>query len=277
MRAFRLIPLLLSLTLSSFALAQSTVDPTKVVARVNGAVITAGEVALAVEDLTAQYPSLPAERQRQVALEFLVEVKLAAQAALGAKLDASDDFARKLLYAKERILMERLLQNEGQKATSEPALKRYYDEQIAQLKPVEEVRARHILVESEDEAKKIAARLKAGEDFARLAAELSKDPGSGKEGGDLGYFTKERMVPEFAEAAFLLAKGEVSAPVKSDFGWHVIKQEDKRPRAAPPFEQVKERLSSALANKAQTDFIAKLREGAKIEVLELGLSEPKKN
>lgn len=237
----------------------------KTLATVNGQVITEADVALAMEDLAAQYPNLPPERQRQVALDFLIEVKVAAEKAKAEKLEESEDFKRKLAYARERILMERLLTHEGEKAATDTAVKAYYDEQVKQLKPVEEVRARHILVESEDEAKKVVTRTKGGEDFAKVAAELSKDPGSGKEGGDLGFFTKDRMVPEFAEAAFALKAGEISAPVKSQFGWHVIRLEERRNRPVPPFDQVKDRLREALIGKAQSEFIAKLREGAKVE------------
>ncbi|MCA1951991.1 MAG: peptidylprolyl isomerase [Hyphomicrobiales bacterium] len=237
----------------------------KTLATVNGEAITEADIALAIEDLQAQYPNLPAERQKQVALDFLIEVKAAAQKAKAEKLEDSEDYKRKLAYARERILMERLLTREGEKAAGEAAVRAYYDEQVKQLKPVEEVRARHILVENEDEAKKVAARVKGGEDFAKIAGETSKDPGSGKEGGDLGFFTKDRMVPEFAEAAFALKPGEVSAPVKSQFGWHVIKLEERRNRPIPAYDQVKDRLKEALVGKAQSDFLARLRSEAKIE------------
>lgn len=216
----------------------------------------------------SQYPNLPADRQKSVALDFLIEVKLVAQAAKGDKQEDGADFKRKIAYARERILMEGALRREASAAISEDKLKAFYDEQIKAVKPVEEVRARHILVEEEDAAKKIAERLKAGEDFAKLAGEASKDPGSGKEGGDLGFFTKDRMVPEFAEAAFALKVGEVSVPVKSQFGWHVIRLEERRDRPLPDLDQVRERLAQALANKAQTDFIAKLRAAGKVEMKE---------
>ena len=168
---------------------------------------------------------------------------------------------------------------EAKQVASDQALKKYYDEQIGQVKPVEEVRARHILVEGEEDAKKIATRLKGGEDFAKIAKEVSKDPGSGAEGGDLGFFTKDRMVPEFAEAAFAMKPGEVSQPVKSQFGWHVIKLEERRQKPLPTFDQVKDRIAQALAAKAQTDYLQGLRASAKIEKTEEPKKpeEPKKN
>lgn len=268
--------LIAALLASSALIATPAFAQNKVLAIVNGETITETDVKLAAEDLATQYPNLPPEKQKEVALDFLIEVKVAAQKAKAEKLDESDDFKRKLAYARERILMERILTREGDKASTPDAIKKYYDEQVAQLKPVEEARARHILVEQEDEAKKIHARLKAGEDFAKIAKEASKDPGSGAEGGDLGFFTKDRMVPEFAEAAFALKVGEISQPVKSQFGWHVIKLEEKRNRPVPTLDQVKDRLQQALAQKAQGEFITKLREAAKVEKKDAP-AEQKKN
>src|SRR2546430_8569212 len=120
-----------------------------------------------------------------------------------------------------------------------------YDDAIGQMKKEPEVRARHILVETEDEAKAVVAELKKGADFAELAKAKSKDPGSA-DGGDLGYFTKDQMVPEFSEVAFKLEKGQLSDPVKSQFGWHVIKVEDKRERQPPEYDKVKDQLENFL-------------------------------
>ena len=127
-----------------------------------------------------------------------------------------------------------------------------------------EVHARHILVETEDEAKAIKAELEKGADFAELAKKKSKDPGA-SDGGDLGFFTKEQMVPEFSTVAFALEPGKISDPVKSQFGWHVIKVEEKRARKAPDFDQVKSQIETYVTRKAQADYVAKLREAAKVE------------
>ena len=128
----------------------------------------------------------------------------------------------------------------------------------------QEVHARHILVETEDDAKAIAAELKKGADFAELAKKKSKDPGA-SDGGDLGFFTKDQMVPEFSAVAFTLEPGKISDPVKSQFGWHIIKVEEKRNRQAPAFEQVKAQIETYVTRKAQADYVAKLREAAKVE------------
>ncbi|MET0921995.1 MAG: peptidylprolyl isomerase, partial [Xanthobacteraceae bacterium] len=121
---------------------------------------------------------------------------------------------------------------------------------------------------TEAEAKTILADLKKGGNFETIAKEKSKDPGAAAQGGDLGYFTKDQMVPEFAEVAFNLQKGEVSDPVKTQFGWHIIKVEDKRSKSPPPFEQVKDQVETFVQRKAQADYVSKLREGAKVERLD---------
>src|SRR5690606_14482173 len=156
----------------------------------------------------------------------------------------SPDFARRLAMARDKVLMDRLLSEAADKATGDAALKAFYEDSIKTLKPEEEVHARHILVQTEDEGNKALERLKKGEDFAKLAAELSKDPGSGKDGGDLGYFTKDRMVKEFGDAAFALKPGEISGLVKTQFGYHIIKLEDRRTKPVPSFDAVKEQLKT---------------------------------
>src|SRR5262249_58680719 len=138
----------------------------------------------------------------------------------------------------------------------------------------EEVRARHILVESEDEAKAIAQDVKGGADFAEVAKDKSKDPGSAKDGGDLGYFVKSNMVPEFADVAFKMYPGQVSNPVKTQFGWHIIKLEDRRSRQVPDYEQVKNQIEAFVARRAQSEFVTQLRETAKIERLEKPATPP---
>src|SRR6185369_4104791 len=166
-----------------------------------------------------------------------------------------------------RLMMDSLLAAEGKAATTDEAMKKVYEEAAKQITSEVEVHARHILVETEDEAKAIAAELKKGADFADLAKKKSKDPGA-SDGGDLGFFTKDQMVPEFSAVAFTLEPGKISDPVKSQFGWHVIKVEEKRNRQAPPFEQVKAQIETYVTRKAQADYVGKLREAAKIERME---------
>lgn len=237
-----------------------------VLATVNGSPIRESDVTLALEDLASSLPQGATEAQKRTyVLDYLVDLKIVSDAAEKQKLAESGDFARKLAYARERLLMESLLGEEGRKAGSDEAVKKFYDEAVAKATPETEVRARHILTETEDAAKAALARVKAGEDFAKVASEISKDPGSGKDGGDLGYFTRDRMVSEFAEAAFKLETGQLSEPVKSDFGWHIIKVEDKRTRPFPELAAVREQIQRVLVERAQTEAIMKLRGEAKVE------------
>jgi peptidyl-prolyl cis-trans isomerase C len=237
-------------------------DP--VVARVNGTDIRQSDLALAEEDLGSNVPQMTPEAKRDYLVTFVADMMLVAKAAEARKMGDSDDFKRKAAYARTKLLMEQLLQTEAKAAVNEAAMRKVYDDAIGQMKKEPEVRARHILVETEDEAKAVVVELKKGTDFAELAKTKSKDPGS-QDGGDLGYFTKDQMVPEFSEVAFKLEKGALSDPVKSQFGWHVIKVEDKRERQPPEFDKVKDQLENFLVRKSQSELITKLRAEGKVE------------
>lgn len=246
----------------------------KVVAKVDGISITERDVQLASEDLGERLAQLPEDRKRDEVINYLVDLKLGAKAAAEAKIADTPDFAARLAYYREKVLLDEYLTREGKKAVTAEAAKKLFDDTTKAMAPEEEAHARHILVEDEAQAKTVVERLKKGEDFAKVAAELSKDPGSGKEGGDLGWFTKDRMVPEFAEAAFKLKKGEVSEPVKSQFGWHVIRLEDKRAKPLPDFAAVKPQIDQYLERKAQQDLVLALREKAKVERLDRPAEAP---
>jgi len=244
------------------------VDPSKVVARVNGIEITEGDLAIAAEDPALQMPNVPDEQKRELLTGYMIDLKLGAKAAEAAEVGSSADFARKLAYNRDKTLLDEYLDQAAKKAVTPEAARKLYDETVKGLPAEQEVRARHILVDSEEEAKKAVERVKGGEDFAKVAGELSKDPGSKTDGGDLGFFTKDRMVEPFAEAAFKLEPGQVSEPVKSQFGWHVIKVEEKRTKPAPSFEETKDQVEAYLGRKAQQDLIMSLRKDAKIERLD---------
>lgn len=244
------------------------VDPAKVVARVNGIEITEGDLAVAAEDPALQMPNVPDEQKREMLTGYLIDLKLGAKAAEDAKVGDSAEFARKLAYNRDKTLLDEYLSQTAKKAVTPEAARKLYDETVKSIPAEQEVRARHILVESEEEAKKVADRVKGGEDFAKVAGEVSKDPGSKTDGGDLGFFTKDRMVEPFAEAAFKLEPGQISDPVKSQFGWHVIKVEEKRTKPAPTFEETKDQVEAYLGRKAQQDLIMSLRKDAKIEKLD---------
>ena len=248
-------------------------DADPVIARVNGADIKASDVAIAEEDIGANLAQMPPEGRHEYLTTYVTDMMLVAKAAEARKLADSDDFKRRLAYFRNKILMDMLLQSEAKAATSDAAMHQLYEQAAKQMTGQQEVRARHILVKTEDEAKAVIAELKNGGDFAELAKQKSTDPGAA-DGGDLGYFPKEEMVPEFAEAAFKLDKGQISEPVHTRFGWHVIKVEDKRERQVPAFDQVRDQLATHLVRKAQAELITKLRADSKVERLEAPAPQP---
>jgi peptidyl-prolyl cis-trans isomerase C len=254
----------LALSLCAAALTPAFADaPSKVLATVNGSDITEQDLAQAREDVGSTLPAQMNDAARTKALlDYLIDLKLVTAKAIADKMDQTADFQKKMVYYREKLLMEGYLGQIAKDSTTEAALKTTYDEAAKANKPEVEIHALHILVPTEEEAKTVEKRLKAGEDFGKLADELSKDPGS--KGGDLGWFTKDRMVPEFAEAAYKLEPGQVSDPVKTQFGWHVIKVLDKRTKPFPPMDQVKDQLERFVAQRAQSEAIMKLREAAKI-------------
>jgi len=241
-------------------------DP-KVLAKVDGAPITDDDVAVAMADIGPGLPQkLDAAQRQKYVLEYLIDLKLAAKKAEADKLDQTPEYERKLAYYRQKLAMEELLGSVAKAATTEEAERKAYDEAAKAEPPQQEIHARHILVPTEDEAKKALARIKAGEDFAKVANEVSKDAGG--DGGDLGWFTKDRMVPDFSNAAFKLKPGEISEPVKTQFGWHIIKVEGERTKTFPPFEQVKEQAARYVAQKAQSEEVAALHKAAKIEMFD---------
>ena len=248
--------------------ARAQSDP--VIAKVNGVEVRQSDLAMAEEDVgqNPQLQALTGDARRDYLLNYLSDVILAAKAAEDKKIADSKEFKGRLAFIRNKLLMETLLQDVGKAAVTPDATKKAYEEAVKQMSSEQEVRARHILVATEDEAKAVLAEIKKGTDFAELAKQKSKDPGAAAEGGDLGYFVKEQMVPEFAAVAFKLDKGQVSDPVKTQFGWHIIKVEDKRTKPVPPFEQVKDQVETYVQRKAQADFIHKLQESAKVEKLD---------
>jgi peptidyl-prolyl cis-trans isomerase C len=258
---------------SSSEAPASTSDP--VIARVNGVDIKQSDLALAEEDVGADMQAASPEAKREHLISYLADIIMVTQAADKKNLADDPDFKRRLAFLRSKLLMGYELQQEAKTALTDEALKQTYDEAVKSMSGQEEVRARHILVEGEDEAKAIIEQLKGGADFAKLAKEKSKDPGAA-EGGDLGYFTKDQMVPEFADVAFKMYPGQLSNPVKTQFGWHVIKVEDKRIKQPPEFEKVKDQIEAYLARKVQSDFIAKLRQSAKVERFD-NAAEQRKN
>ncbi|MGA8075823.1 MAG: peptidylprolyl isomerase [Xanthobacteraceae bacterium] len=258
------------LAVPSVARAQ---DADAVVARVNGVDIRQSDLATAEDEVGSSIPQMPPDQKREYLITYLSDVIIVAQAAEKQNIADRADVKHRIAFERNKVLMESLLQDTGKAALTDDALHKVYDEAVKQLPPEEEVHARHILVPTEDEAKEIEAELKNGADFATLAKEKSKDPGAA-DGGDLGYFTKDQMVPEFSAAAFKLDKGQISDPVHTQFGWHIIKVEDKRIKPTPTFDELKPQLENYVAHKAQAELVASLRKDATIERLDKPAATP---
>jgi peptidyl-prolyl cis-trans isomerase C len=255
--------------------AQDAKDP--VVAKVNGVEIHQSDLD-AVEAEAGQIPPMSANQKKDYLVTFMTDMILVSKLAQDQKLGDTPEFAKRLQFNRNKLLMTALLDKAGKEALTEPAMRKVYDDAIKQVPPEEEVHARHILVRAaagddkaskaaEDKIKAVIARLNKGEDFTKVATEVTEDPSGKANGGDLGYFSKEQMVPEFADVAFKLDKGKISEPVKTQFGWHVIKVEDKRQKPPPSYDEVKPQLEAFVARKAQADLVTKLRETAKVEKL----------
>ncbi|HMF24289.1 MAG TPA: peptidylprolyl isomerase [Pseudolabrys sp.] len=261
------------LTATAGALFAQDNDP--LVAKVNGVEIHQSDLAIA-EDEAGQIPPMSPEAKQDYLVQFVADMILVSKAAEDKKFGEGADFKRKLEFARKKLLMEGILTSVGKEALTDEAMHKVYDEALKQISEEKEVHARHILFrapagdekaskEAEDKIKAVIVRLKKGEDFAKVAAEVTEDPSGKANGGDLGFFTKEQMVPEFSEAAFKLEDGQISEPVKTQFGWHVIKVEEKRTKQPPKFEDVKSQIENFVVRKAQAELVTKLRADAKVE------------
>jgi len=237
----------------------------KVVAVVNGHEIRVSEVEMAAEDILGQLPDVPPQLRYPYIVEYLVERHLLAQAAVKEGVAESEEYKRRLALYQAKALRDAYYAEKIKPTVTEEQIKTAYDTESAKVAQTERVRARHILVGSEQEAKQIIERLNAGEKFEDVAKKYSLD-GSKEYGGDLGYFTAAEMVPEFSKAAFALKVGEVSAPIKTDFGWHVILLEDRKMGGAQPYDQVKVAIGNVLLRKKTQETIIALRQQAKVEL-----------
>ncbi|HSI41190.1 MAG TPA: peptidylprolyl isomerase [Xanthobacteraceae bacterium] len=256
--------------------AVATDDP--VLATVNGAPIRRSDLTVAEEELGSSLPQqLVGPAREEYVLGFLIDMTAMAQAAQAAKLDQTPEYARAKAFSDKRLLMQAALTEATKKSLTDAALKATYEEAVKQQKPEKEVHARHILFRVEDvkdekasaaaeqKAKDVLARLKKGEDFGTLAKELTEDPSGKQDGGDLGFFAQDQMVPEFATVAFATKPGELAGPVKTQFGWHVIKVEEVREKPVPTFDQVKPQIEQFVAQKSQADYVQSVRSQAKVE------------
>lgn len=246
-----------------------------VVATVNGAKIMRSDVEAARGQLPEQYRNLPMEQLYQPILNQLIRTKVLSAQARADKLHETDTYKRRVDLIAERLLEEALLAKTIEEKVTDEALQARYDKTSGSFPTKEEIRARHILVKTEAEADAIIKELTGGADFAKLAAEKSIGP-SKTRGGDLDYFSKGQMVPPFEEAAFALSKGEFTkSAVKSPFGWHVIKLEDKRQSKPPSFAESRARLSQEMSQEIAEQLVKDLTGKATIQRFEADGSAPR--
>lgn len=257
-------------TFGSFAqdaAAPADVTPETVIATVGGEPITEGDLSFAAEDLAQDLAQMPPEERRAFLLRVLIDMKVMAGAAKTAGMDQTPIFAQRLKYLEERALRRAYFADAIAAGVTEEAVRAEYDKFVADFQSAEEVHAAHILVQTKEEADAIKAELDGGADFAEIAKEKSIDPGSGANGGDLGFFAQGMMVPEFETAAFALANpGDVSEPVQSQFGWHIIKLIEKRESQPPAFEQVAPQIQQQVLMRVFNEKVEELMAGVTIDV-----------
>lgn len=249
-------------------IADPDADP--VVTIVNGVKVKRSEVFQFINNLPPNMrQQVPPEDLFPLAQEQILSGKVVEIKAEKANLEESEEVAKRLEEAKKQIVRAVYLEQEMEKRLTEKRVKAAYDEYIKAQGEVKETKARHILVDSEEKAKDMIKKLDAGEDFEKLAKEHSKGP-SGARGGDLGYFAEADMVPEFSKAAFDTKVGEYTkTPVKTRFGWHVIKIEDRRIRPPAPYDQIKPMLEVQERRKILDELIGGWVNDAEIEVFDI--------
>jgi peptidyl-prolyl cis-trans isomerase C len=266
-------PLIVLLATPFAAHAQSTQTgktgtPDPVLARVDGHDIRSSEVMALIRRLPQQSQEVPMEKLVPAMVDTLINTQLIQEAAEKEHMQNDPEVKRRLAAAQDGVMRQVFIERLVAKDLTDPKLHAEYDDYIKSVPRGEEIDARHILVKTEAEAKQVIAQLEHGADFVKLAKEKSIDPAGKDSGGDLGWFTKDQMVPEFADAAFSLKVGQFTkTPVKTRFGWHVIKLVDRRVAPPPSFDDVKRQLVMRI----QTDVIGakvkELRSHAKIEII----------
>ncbi len=246
--------------------AQPAAAKDPIVATVNGQPVRLSELEIAQQSLPQQYRNMPLQAVFPALLERLIDSKLIVQEGKKSKTNEDPAFKKRMAFVEEQVLQDYWIQREIARMVTAEKVQQRYQERLKSMPAEEEVHARHILVSTEDDAKALIAELKKGGAFDKLAKDKSTDKASGAEGGDLGWFKKSDMVKEFADAAFNLKKGELSeAPIKTQFGYHVIRVDDRRTAPPPALEELAEQIREELAREVVTAQLDKMRSGAKVE------------
>jgi peptidyl-prolyl cis-trans isomerase C len=237
-----------------------------VLAVVNGDKILKSELQANMRQLPPQVQQLPLESIYPQLLEQMVMERIVRKAGYDAGLESTSEVKARMKEMEKKIVADEYLRRETKKIVTDAELKKKYETYAASFKGEPEVRASHILVKDEAAAKEIIKQVKGGADFAKLSADKSIDKGAAAQGGDLGYFSKGQMVPEFEKAAFAMKPGDISTkPVKTDFGYHIIKLVDARTSAPESFDKMKPELEGAASQEAAKQVVKDLMQKAAVE------------
>ncbi len=260
---------------SGFALAQTAPAPTStaadpVVAKVDGKPILLSDIKAAAQNLPQNAQALPPQTLYPMLLDQMIDGRALVAQAQRTGLDKDPAVQRQVAAAEDQALETAVLHREIAPQVTEAAVRARYDADVAGKSGVEEVHARHILVPDEATAKQIIEELNKGGDFAALSKQYSKDPGAAQQGGDLGWFKKDEMVPEFSDAAFALQPGQTDqTPVHTQFGWHVIQVLERRTDPPPGFEQASQELRQKMIQEAVQQAVAHARAQVQVEKFNL--------
>lgn len=252
--------------------ATTQVMPDTVVATVAGEEITEADLAFAAEDLQQELAQMPPADRKAFLITVLIDMKVMAKAARDAQMDQSDIFKRRLAYLEERALRRAFFAEKIASEVTDEAITAAYEDMISGFEPQEELNAKHILVATKEDADAVKAEIESGKPFEVLAMEKSTDPSAAQNGGDLGFFQRGQMVKPFEDAAFALEPGEVSDPVESQFGWHVISVVEKRQSAPPSLDELRPQLQQQVMFQAFEDSVGTLKDGIAIDIPDADLA-----
>jgi peptidyl-prolyl cis-trans isomerase C len=244
-----------------------------VVAKVGNVEITENMLALAAADLEQQFAQVPEDKRKAAILSALIDIVSLSAKAEEEGLGDDPVFKERMEFLKMRALHNQYFQDKIAESISDEELKARFDQEVKAITPEKQIKARHILVKTEEEAREIIKELEGGADFTALAKEKSTGP-SGPNGGDLGFFSAGQMVPEFSKAAFDLKNGEFTKePVQTQFGWHVILREEDREEPLPEFADVKDTIRQILLRENYFNVVQESKKGVDIEILDENLKK----
>jgi peptidyl-prolyl cis-trans isomerase C len=248
--------------------AATALGQEKTIATVNGVAITELDVELSTRELAARMTDISPEERRRIVIEHLIDSQIMAVAARKDGLEKAKRYEALAQYSERANLRDTFIRQKLLAAITDAEVRTVYQEQARAVESEEEVRVRHVLLTTREEAQNARIKLLSGISFDKIAADESKDPATSGSGGDIGYFGKGKLLAEFEEAAFRLKVGEISTPVETSVGWHILRLEDRRKQTPVPYEQAKGAIVEILLTKKIADFIEQSKKDANINIVE---------